>query len=91
MGTYAKRLQKKLASQSAGLPDSVPQRRPGEPLPGGITDLETLIQTGHDPAHAAYVYIQQISSHFAEGVASMPGMKTWRSGNRSHRGHDCHR
>jgi len=31
-----------------------------------------LIKDGLDPVHAAYVYIQQISSHFAEGVSQLP-------------------
>lgn len=52
MGNYAKRLQKTLGSQASSLPNRVPTRRPGEPLPGGVIDLETMIQQGHDPAHA---------------------------------------
>ena len=53
MGQYAKRLQKKLASKSSGLPTKEPNRRPGDPLPGGATDMETLIKQGYDPIHAA--------------------------------------
>ena len=39
MGQYAKRLHKKLASKSAGLPTKAPERCPGDPLPGGVTDM----------------------------------------------------
>ena len=46
MGFYANRLHKKLVSKSAGLPTETPKRRPGEPLPGGYTDMETLIKEG---------------------------------------------
>ena len=45
--------------------------------PGGGTDMETLIRDGYDPIHAAYVFIQQLSSHFAEGVSQLPEMKAW--------------
>ena len=59
MGQYAKRLHKKLLSKSSGLPTKAPERHPGEPLPGGVTDMETLINEGYDPIHAAYVFVQQ--------------------------------
>ncbi len=77
MGQYAKRLQKKLMSKSSGLPTRVPQRRPGDPLPGGCTDMETLIKEGYDPIHAAYAFIQQLSSYFAEGVSQLSEMRAW--------------
>lgn len=77
MGQYAKRLHKKLQSKSSGLPTTAPARRPGEPLPGGVTDMETMIREGYDPIHAAYVYMQQLSAYFAEGVSQLPEMKAW--------------
>ena len=77
MGDISKKLHRKLASKSGNLPTKVPKRRPGELLPGGIRDIEMLIKDGHDPVHAAYVYIQQISSHFAEGVSQLPEMKAY--------------
>ena len=75
MGQYAKRLHKKLLSKSSGLPTRSPKRRPGESLPGGVTDVETLIKEGYDPIHAAYVFIQQMSSHFGECVSHLSEMK----------------
>ena len=77
MGYYAKRLHKKLLSKSAGLPTKASKRRPGEPLPGGVTDMETMIKDGYDPIHAAYLFVQQLSSHFAECVSELPEMKAW--------------
>ena len=77
MGQYAKRLHKKLASKSAGLPTKEPKRRPGEPLPGGVTDMQTMIKQGYDPIHAAYAFIQQMSAHFGEVVSHLPEMKAW--------------
>jgi hypothetical protein len=77
MGSISKKLHRKLASNSKNLPTKAPQRRPGEPLPGGVQDMQTLINEGFDPIHAAYVFIQQISSHFAEGVSQMAEMKAY--------------
>ncbi len=77
MGNISKRLHRKLASKSGKLPTKAPKRRPGEPLPGNIKDVEMLIKDGLDPVHAAYAYIQQISAHFSEGVSQLPEMKQW--------------
>jgi hypothetical protein len=77
MGQYAKRLHKKLASKSAGLPAKAPEHSPGDPLPGGVTDVRTMIEQGCDSIHAAYAFVQQMSAHFGEVVARLPEMKTW--------------
>ena len=36
-----------------------------------------LIKEGHDPFHAVYVFMQNFTSHFAEGVSQFPEMKSW--------------
>ncbi len=77
MGNYAKRLHKRLLGKSAGLPTKAPKRRPDDPLPGGVTDIETMIKDGYDPIHSAYLFVQQMSSHFAEGVSELPEMNAW--------------
>jgi len=77
MGDISRKLHRKLASKAGNLPTKVPKRRPGEPLPGGVQDIETLIKDGLDPIHAAYVFIQQTSSHFAEGVSRLPELKSF--------------
>ena len=77
MGNISKKLHRKLASNSKNLPTKAPKQRPGEPLPGGVKDVQTLISEGFDPIHAAYAFIQQMSSHFAEGVSQMPEMKAY--------------
>ena len=66
MGEYAKRLRRKLASGANDLPTKEPERRPGEPLPGGIKDIQTLINEGYDPFHAVYVFIHSMTARFAE-------------------------
>jgi hypothetical protein len=77
MGQYAKRLHQKMASKAVNLPTKEPKRHPGELLPGGIKDIPTLIKEGHDPIHAVYIFMQNFTSHFAEGVSQLPEMKTW--------------
>lgn len=41
-------------------------------MPGGLPTIETLIADGVDPVHAAYVFIQNLSSHFAERASGLP-------------------
>ena len=77
MGEYAKKLHRRMASKAGRWPTKEPKRRPGEALPGGIKDIPTLIKEGLDPIHAAYVFMQHFTSHFAEGVSRFPEMKTW--------------
>ena len=40
-------------------------------------DIEMLIKDGLDPIHAVYVFMQNLTSHFAEGVSGMPEMRAW--------------
>lgn len=77
MGEISKKLHQKLASRADKLPAKEPKRRPVEPLPDGVRDVEMLIKDGLNPFHAAYVFIQQLSSHFAEMVSQLPEMKAY--------------
>ena len=45
--------------------------------PVAIKDVATLIKEGLDPIHAAYVFMQNFTSLFAEGVSQFPEMKAW--------------
>lgn len=62
---------------AGSLPTTEPKRRPGELLPGGNKDMATLIQEGLDPIHAAYVFIHNLASYFAENVSRFPEMRAW--------------
>jgi hypothetical protein len=77
MGEISKKLHRRLALRADKLPTKEPTRRPGDPLPGGIKDMETMIKEGFDPIHAAYAFVQQITSHFAEVVSALPEMKKY--------------
>jgi len=77
MGEFAKKLHRRMVSKAHNLPTVEPKRRPGELLPCGIKDVPTLIKEGLDPIHAAYAFMQNFTSLFAEGVSQFPEMKTW--------------
>jgi hypothetical protein len=77
MGEIAKRLYQRLAAKAHTLPTTETKRKPGELLPGGIKPLETLIKEGHDPFHAIYVFMQNLTAHFAEIVSGLPEMASW--------------
>jgi hypothetical protein len=77
MGEIAKKLHQRLAAKAHTLPTSEPKRKPGELLPGGIKPLETLIKEGHDPFHANYVFMQNLTAQFAETVSGLPEMEPW--------------
>jgi hypothetical protein len=77
MGEISRKLHRKLASKAHHLPTEEPKRRPGEPLPGNVKDIETLIKDGLDPIHAVYAFIQQFSSYVAEVVSQLPEMKAF--------------
>jgi hypothetical protein len=77
MGIISKKLHDRMVKNSKSLPTKEPKRRPGEPLPGGVKDIQSLINDGLDPIHAVYAFVQQMSSMFAEGVSQLPEMKAY--------------
>ena len=68
MGEFAKKLHRRMASKADKLPTKEPKRRPGELLPGGIKDVATLIEEGHEPIHAAYIFMQNFTSRVLRSV-----------------------
>lgn len=77
MGEPSKRLHQRLAGRRASTEKRGKRRRPGEPLPGDIKGIETLINEGYDPVHAAYASLQQSTAHFAERVSQFPEVGEW--------------
>ena len=56
---------------TTGLPTGF---RPGR---ADMPSVEKFIKDGLDPVHAAYAFIQHITSYFAEGVSNLPEMKKY--------------
>jgi hypothetical protein len=77
MGKFAERLHRKVASKAHNLPTTCSKLRPGERLPGGIKDMATLLKEGLEPVHAAYAFMQNFTSYFAEGMSQLPEMRAW--------------
>lgn len=73
MGETSKKLHKRLTKtvKSLHLPTGKMQGRADMP------NVEKWIKEGMDPVHAAYVFVQNISSAFAEGVSQLPEMKKY--------------
>ena len=72
VGRVSKKLHAKLSKGGlSDLPIGKVPRRPGMP------DMEAWIKQGMDPVHAAYAYVQHITSFFAEGVSYLPEMKKY--------------
>jgi hypothetical protein len=42
-----------------------------------MPSVERWISEGMDPVHAAYAFVQHLSSSFAEGVSRLPEMKKY--------------
>ena len=73
MGQTSRKLHSKLTKMAAplDLPTGKMKGRPDMP------DMEKWIKEGMDPVHAAYAFVQHISSAFAEGVSPLPEMKRY--------------
>ena len=51
--------------------------REAVPLPNDVHDVQSLIARGHDPLHAVYLSVQNITSVFAECVSILPELKAY--------------
>src|ERR1019366_1272538 len=72
MGT-SKKLHTKLSKMATPLTLPTGPQRGRADMP----NLDKLIEQGFDPVHVVYVYVQNISSFFAEGVSHLPEMKAF--------------
>jgi hypothetical protein len=73
MGQTSKKLHRKLKKMAAPLGPAV-GGRPGRP---DMPSIEKFIEEGLDPVHAAYVFVQHITSQFSEGVSQLPEMRAF--------------
>lgn len=73
MGEMSKRLHGKLKKKAASLNLPTGKMRGRADMP----NVERWISEGMDPVHAAYTFVQHISSYFAEGVSRLPEMKKY--------------
>jgi hypothetical protein len=73
VGKTSKRLHNRMKKTAASLeqPTGKMPRRPDMP------DMEAWIKQGMDPVHAAYAFVQHISSSFAEGASQLSELKAY--------------
>jgi len=72
MGETRKKLHGKLTKMAAPLDLPTGRMKGRTDMPS----VEKFIKDGLDPVHAVYVFVQNISSFFGEGVSRLPEMKT---------------
>jgi hypothetical protein len=73
MGETSQRLHKTLKKKAASLNLPTGKMRGRADMPS----IEAWIRQGMDPVHAAYAFVQHISSAFAEAVSHLPEMKEY--------------
>jgi hypothetical protein len=73
MAGTSKRLHDKLKKMARFT--TLPTR--SQPGRADMPSIEKFIKDGLDPVHAVYVFIQHLSSHFAELVSRLPEMRAW--------------
>jgi hypothetical protein len=72
VGRASKKLHAKLSE--GGLSDLPTGKMPSRP---GMPDMKAWIREGMDPIHAAYAFVQHITSFFAKGTSQLPEMKKY--------------
>ncbi len=72
MGRTSKKLHATLSR--GGLSDLSTGKVPRHP---DMPDMEGWIKQGMDPVHAAYAFVQHVTSFFAEGTSRLPEMKKY--------------
>ncbi len=70
MGQISKKLTRRFTKWSGRFRQSTKNI----PAAKDVRDVETLVKKGHDPLHAVYVSVQNITSMFAECVSVLPEM-----------------
>lgn len=70
-------ISKKLARRFTKWSDQFWQEARTVHIPNDVRDVETLVKDGHDPLHAVYISVQNITSVFAECVSVLPKLEPY--------------
>jgi hypothetical protein len=70
-------ISKKLARRFTKWSDQFWQEARTVHIPKDVRDVETLVKDGHDPLHAVYISVQNITSVFAECVSVLPELEPY--------------
>ena len=70
-------ISKKLARRFTKWSDQFWQEARTVHIPKDVRDVETLVKDGHDPLHAVYISVHNITSVFAECVSVLPELEPY--------------
>jgi len=65
-------ISKKLKAEFARWGGRLRQQMERESIPKDVHDMQALVAEGHDPLHAVYIFVQNLTSLFAECVSVLP-------------------
>jgi len=85
MGSISKKLGRRFSKWSGQFRRSVKTVL----IPKDVRDVGTLVKDGHDPLHAVYISVQNITSVFSECVSVMVRLPSTPCGTRARNGLVC--
>ena len=72
MGKVSKRLRSRFAKVAGRIKQQMAKQSGLPAIPGTVPDVPSLVQDGHDPIHALYLHVQNVTSVFSENVSQLP-------------------
>jgi hypothetical protein len=77
MGRISTKLKGRFAVWSRQYRQEMGKLKKSFPVPKDVHDVQSLVAQGHDPLHAVYIAVQNITSVFSECVSVLPELKTY--------------
>jgi hypothetical protein len=77
MGRIGTKLKARFKSWSRQYRQGIRELSRSLPLPKDVHDVQSLVKRGHDPLHAVYIAVQNITSVFSECVSVLPEMAAY--------------
>lgn len=77
MGQVSKKLRARFGKLARRVKEQIAREVAPPRLPKGVKDIPSLVKEGHDPIHAVYIHVQNITSVFAENVSPLPELRQY--------------
>ncbi len=77
MGRISKKLGARFTVWAGQYRQQMGKLKKSVPIPKDVHDVKSLVAQGHDPLHAIYAAVQNITSVFAECVSVLPELKAY--------------
>jgi hypothetical protein len=75
MGQVSKKLRSRFGKLAGKVKAQIEQEVGPARLPNGVKDVPTLVKEGHDPIHAVYIHVQNVTAVFSENVSALPELR----------------